>query len=266
MGQQLGKFVLAFAFVFAAQVAWAAKIKHTPLPVSAFDSKYLFDLYRIDDGKTRPGLVVVPEIWGKDDLTVEQAKLLAEAGYVVLVMDVYGDGANSKSMNGAMALNNKLDEKRTFDLFSLAVGTLRAQKGVDTKKIGAVGYGFGGGLVTNAAKKGMDELKAAVSYYGGLKRGTPVNQLAKKPAVLYFHPENDNYSFDTELKAFESQLMEAKVDVKVVTLKGAQYGFVNKGIEKYGKGPTDGKLFMFYDEKATKEAWKILTEFLKKNL
>ena len=141
---------------------------------------------------------------------------------------------------------------------------MRDRKDVDPKHVGVIGYGYGGGIATNIAKRARENVTVAVSYYGGLKNIQTINMVGKKPAVLYFHPKNDNYSFDNEIKAFETVMANNKTEVKVVNLEGAQYGFVHQGIESYG-GDT-GNTFMFYNKKSADEAWTILLDFLKTHI
>ena len=40
----------------------------------------------------RAGVLVVPEWWGANDYARKRARMLAEAGYVALVVDMYGHG------------------------------------------------------------------------------------------------------------------------------------------------------------------------------
>ena len=40
----------------------------------------------------RPGILVVHEWWGHNDHARNRAKMLAEAGYITLALDMYGDG------------------------------------------------------------------------------------------------------------------------------------------------------------------------------
>src|ERR1043165_1050061 len=43
----------------------------------------------------RPGVLVVHEWWGHDEHARNQAKRLAEAGYVAMALDMYGDGKHA---------------------------------------------------------------------------------------------------------------------------------------------------------------------------
>src|SRR5687767_13655927 len=58
-----------------------------------------------DDGSAakRPGLVMVPNWMGVNDLAIEKAKAVAGDDYVVLVADVYGKDARPKNAEEALA-------------------------------------------------------------------------------------------------------------------------------------------------------------------
>ena len=247
--------------------AWSATITSVSNPVEFHKTKYFFDIYESSDKTPKPAVVIIPEYWGKDELEAVQAKKLAEAGYVVLVMDLYGNGQHTKKSQEAGALAKKAEAQGfgpLYDLFTEAVKILRARKDVDPKHIGVIGYGYGGGISTNIAKRARENLTVAVSFYGGLKNIQTLNMIGKKPAVLYFHPKHDSYSFDNEIKAFESKMSGAKVEVKIVNLEDGHYGFVHQGIESYGGD--EGNTLMFYNKKMADESWQILLDFLKKNI
>ena len=230
-------------------------------------TKYFFDIYPGIDQKPKPAIIILPEIWGKDNLEAVQAQKLSEAGYVVLVMDLYGHGVHTKIAKEAEELAAKAEAdgfEPIYKLFSEAVKIMRARKDVDHAHIGVVGYGYGGGIATNLAKRAQDHLTVAVSFYGGLKDIQTINMVDKKPAVLYFHPKYDNYSFDSEIKAFNSKMTGNGVELKIVDLPDSHYAFVHEGIESYGHDA--GNTFMFFDKKAADESWKVLLEFLKKYL
>src|SRR5262245_672365 len=106
----------------------------------------------------RPGILVVHEWWGMNQHARNQAVRLAKAGYVGFALDMYGKGkvtthpADAKSfMEEAMK-----DPQVIRARFNAALELLKQQPQVDTAKIGAIGYCFGGGVVLGMARAGAD--------------------------------------------------------------------------------------------------------------
>src|SRR5690242_15769425 len=52
----------------------------------------------------KPGIVVFPEWWGANDYVKGRARMLAEAGYIAFVADMYGDGKSTEDPKEAGSL------------------------------------------------------------------------------------------------------------------------------------------------------------------
>ena len=117
----------------------------------------------------RPGVLVVHEWWGLNDYARKRANMLAEMGYVALAVDMYGDGKQAMHPDDAGKFSSEL--MKNFDVakarFMAALEFLKAQPAVDPDRIAAIGYCFGGGVVLNMARQGVD-LKGVASFHGGL--------------------------------------------------------------------------------------------------
>ena len=105
----------------------------------------------------RPGVLVVHEWWGLNDYAKKRAMMLAEAGYVALAVDMYGDGKSTEHPDeaGAWASAVRANAKTGTDRFTAGYNVLKADKRVDATHISAIGYCFGGGVALTAAMAGM---------------------------------------------------------------------------------------------------------------
>ncbi|RYY40683.1 MAG: dienelactone hydrolase family protein [Chitinophagaceae bacterium] len=115
----------------------------------------------------RPAIVVVPEWWGLTDYAKMRAKELAKLGYTAVALDMYGNGKIAADPKEAMALagpfygNPALFASR----INSALSYLRTRPEVDSTRLGAMGYCFGGSAALNAARMGAP-VKGVVSFHG----------------------------------------------------------------------------------------------------
>ncbi len=136
-----------------------------------------------------PGLVVIHEIFGLNDNIRSIASHFAEEGYAALAVDLFSNRNRTFCMLQAFhgmlfrPLNNPLlsDLQSTIDF-------LQKQPGVDSNRIGAVGFCMGGGYALQLAvtDKGM---KAASVFYGAVPR--PLEAFAQSCPIVGSYPEKD---------------------------------------------------------------------------
>ena len=94
----------------------------------------------------RPGVLIVHEWWGHNKHARDKARLLAKEGYVAFAVDMYGDRKNAEhpddagKFSSAVAGNMPLAKAR----FTAAMDTLKEQDNVESDKLAAMGYCFGG--------------------------------------------------------------------------------------------------------------------------
>ena len=106
----------------------------------------------------RPGIVMVHEWWGITKHIHDEARNFAQQGYTVLISDMYGDAKTADNPKDAGALSSSVMKNPTAmeQRFNAARAELAKQASVDPKRIGAVGYCFGGAVVINMARAGAD--------------------------------------------------------------------------------------------------------------
>jgi dienelactone hydrolase len=215
------------------------------------------------EGK-HPGVLVVHEWWGLNDYARERAEKLAALGYVALAVDMYGEGkvAGHPKDAGAFAGAVMKDLPEARKRFEAALSFLAKQPEVDSGKLAAIGYCFGGGVVLQMACDGVPGLLAVASFHGSLGAEVPpgVKPTAK---VLVCHGDDDTFVKPEALHAFKDRMKAAGVDLTFVSYPGAKHGFTNPDADKSAK---EFGLNIGYNAKADKESWKELQAFLKKSL
>jgi len=182
----------------------------------------------------RPAILVVPEWWGLGDYVKNRVKQLAELGYVAMAVDMYGDGKTGEDPTsaGALAMPFYKDSALLKSRMDAAIAQLQSMPLVDTSKIAAIGYCFGGYVALNEAKLGAP-LKGVVSFHGGLG-GVQPNKSLLKAEILICHGAIDNFVPEAEVAAFKKEMdsIGAKYTFKVYD--SATHAFTNPGATEKG--------------------------------
>jgi dienelactone hydrolase len=176
-----------------------------------------------------PGVIVVHEWMGLNDYAKKRARQLAELGYVALAADVYGKGirANNPADAGKLAGEYKNDPKKLRSRMNAALKALKSVKQVDTKKIAAMGYCFGGTSVLELARSGAD-VKGVISFHGGLSTKEPATKKGQiKSKVLVLHGADDPHVPPADVATFEDEMRTAGVDWQFHAYGGAVHAFTN---------------------------------------
>ncbi len=217
--------------------------------------------YDTDITGKRPGVLVVHEWWGHNEYARKRARMLAELGYTALAVDMYGDGKNTAHPNKAkefmMAVINNMGVAQAR--FMAAQTFLKTQHTVDTDKIAAMGYCFGGGIVLAMARNGVD-LDGVASFHGSLATKTPAKQGVVKAKLLVLHGDADKFVSPEQVKAFKQEMENAKVDLEFVGYPGVQHSFTNPEADQFAK---QFGIPVAYDKTADEDSWKKVQDFFK---
>jgi dienelactone hydrolase len=187
-----------------------------------------------------PAVLVVHEWWGANDYVRKRADMLAELGYVALAVDMYGDGKLADHPKEAGAFSSEIGKNLALGeaRFRAAMDFLAGQPEADMSRVAAIGYCFGGGVVLEMARRGLD-LYAVVSFHGGRQvSDTPVADGGYKAKVLVLNGADDPFVKPETIEGFKKQMAEANVDYKFINYPGAVHSFTNPGAtangEKFG--------------------------------
>lgn len=203
----------------------------------------------------RPGILVVHEWKGLNEYAKRRARMLAGLGYVAFAADIYGKGIRPQTVAEAGATAGKFKGDRPLLRARVNAGldVLKAQPNVDTSKLAAIGYCFGGTAVLELARSGAD-VKGIVSFHGGLSTPTPQDAKNIRAKVLVLHGADDPFVKPDEVAAFEKEMSDAKVPMRLIKYPGAMHGFTNPD----NKGVPPGAM---YNEAADKASWNQMQDF-----
>lgn len=203
-----------------------------------------------------PAVIVFSDWLGIGDFAKSRAKELAGRGYRAFVADIYGNGKTAAGPTEAMQISTqfKADRPLTRDRARAAFDALLKQPGVDSKRIGTIGFCFGGMVALELARAGAP-VSATVSFHGTLN--TPNPTLAKNITgqVLVLHGANDPFVPEPEVRAFEEEMRAAKITWELVEYGNAVHAFTNPAV---GTDPFSGAA---YQERAAKRSYVAMNAF-----
>jgi dienelactone hydrolase len=250
--------------IFLAAIAASAQgeIRGEPVEYSAGGTTMQGYLaYDNSHSEKRPGILVVHEWWGHDEYARRRARMLAELGYVALAVDMYGEGKtaqhpdDAKKFSGEIGKNMDLGRER----FLAAKKVLQEHRFTDPKRIGAIGYCFGGGVVLQMARDGMD-LGGVASFHGGLTTTDPAKPGAVKARVLVLTGGDDKFVPPEQVEGFEKEMKAARADFRVVSYPGALHSFTNPAADDYAK---KFNIPLGYNADADAKSWAEMQKFFK---
>jgi dienelactone hydrolase len=254
------KFFSILLFLFVAHSSWASQ--ELKYKVNGTDHVgYIASGAK--KGQKKPGVIIVHEWWGHNDYARSRADQIAEAGFVAMAIDMYGNGqqAGHPKEAGAFAKKAMSDFPLAKKRFEKAIEVLKKRPDVDTSKIVAIGYCFGGAVVLNMVRAGVD-LKLAASFHGNLSSDMKAQKSKVKTGrVLVFNGKADPFVKKESIVGFKKEMKSAGIPFKFYNYDKAVHAFTNKAADRLGK---KFKIPLAYNEKADKDSWKKFMVALKK--
>lgn len=234
---------------------------HTRIEIQTADGACPTHIYRPAGTGPWPGVIVYMDAVGIRPAIMEIAERIANAGYYVLLPDLFyrvdfdvSQGLKLFSdpdfrhdvMTRVMPSASHANVMRDTEAL---LGHLAEQRDVHNDRIGVTGYCMGGRLAVYAAGYLSDRLRAAASYHGGGlatdKPDSPHWLAARMRARVYVAGAINDANFDDAQKArLEGALTDAGVDHTIETYN-ALHGWV----------PRDTPV---HDEAATAKHWETL--------
>ncbi len=217
-----------------------------------------FVVYDENSKDKRPAILVVHEWWGMNDYAKSRARQLAALGYVAFAVDMYGNGktADNPTDAGGLATPFYKDPSLTKTRLDAAIELLKQNPMVDTNKIAAIGYCFGGFVVLNAAKQGAD-LAGVVSFHGNLSGVQPDKNLLKSK-VLVCHGAADPFVSKDEVASFRKGMDSIAANYTFIAYDSAVHAFTNPMATEMGK---KFNIPVAYNEAADKKSWEDMKAF-----
>jgi len=188
----------------------------------------------------RPGLLMVPNWMGVTDNAAKKAYRAAGTDYVVFIADLYGrdirptDAKQASAAAGEVRSDRAVMRKRV----NAALEVFKAQSdtvALDTQRLGAIGFCFGGTAVLELARSGT-EIGGVVSFHGNLDTPDPDAAKAIRMPLLVLHGADDPYVPPEQVAAFEQEMRNAGVaDWQLLSYGGAVHSFTDPSANVKGQ-------------------------------
>src|SRR5688572_21891779 len=207
-------------------------------------------LARPAKGKKLPVVLVIHENRGLNPYIEDVARRLATDNFIAFAPDgLTSVGGFPGTDEAGAAAFRKVDGKKMTEDFVAAAKWLKARPD-SNRKLGAVGFCFGGGMVNQLAVRLGPELNAGVAFYG---RQAGVDDVPKISAALMFHYAGNDQRINEGIAAYEAALTANKKVFSSHMYDGKQHGFHNDTTPRY-------------DEASAKLAWGRTLEWFNKYL
>jgi dienelactone hydrolase len=208
----------------------------------------------------RPAVLVVHEWWGHNDYARQRAVMLAELGYVALAVDMYGDGKQAMHPDEAGKFAGEISANlpEAQARFMAAMDVVKNHPATDPEHIAAIGYCFGGAVVLNMARLGVD-LDGVASFHGSLGTSHPAQPGKVLSRMLVLHGADDPFVPAEQVAQFKAEMDKAAVDYRFIAYPGAVHAFTNPDADRYGE---QFNLPLKYNAAADRASWSELGSFL----
>ena len=212
-----------------------------------------------------PAVIVYMDAFGIRPNLDSMAQRLADAGYVVIVPNLYyRSGAfepfDPKKVFGAdeaerarfRGMIDSIDNTKVMSDTGAIMDFLSANADVKPPRVGALGYCMGGGFAISALGRYPDRVVVAASFHGASlatdKADSPHRLASRMKGRLYVGVAGIDPGFPPEQQErLETALREAGVNYTLETYEGAKHGFAVTG-------------HLVYDRDASERHWKTLLD------
>ena len=207
----------------------------------------------------RPGVIASCTIGVASAITHTTAapEMLARLGYIAFAADIYGKEVHPQSVPeyGKQATIYKSDRALYRQRLRAGYETFLKQPLLDTGRVAAIGYCFGGTGVIEMARDGVP-VKGVVSFHGGLDAQPLTPGATIKAKVLALCGADDPHQPAADLAAFEQQLRENNVDYQIVSYGHAVHAFTEKDVDAMNVPGAK------YNAEADRRSWQAMQDFL----
>ncbi len=211
----------------------------------------LYDARPADASATTPLVIVIHENRGLNDYIRDVARRLAVAGFVAAAPDLLsGEGGTPADEDRAREMIGALDLAPLVEDGAAMIRAFGASGGA-RRRVGIVGFCWGGAMVNRLAVAAGSDLAAGVAFYGP---APDPSEAARVQSPLLLHYAGLDSRVNERGEAWVAALRAARKEVTAITYPGVNHAFHND------TSPAR------YDRDAAERAWATTIGFLRRHL
>uniref|UniRef100_UPI0030844043 dienelactone hydrolase family protein n=1 Tax=Parerythrobacter lutipelagi TaxID=1964208 RepID=UPI0030844043 len=194
----------------------------------------------------RAAVAVFPTIHNITPRIAEKARMLADAGYLAMVMDFYGEEVTEANPGAPLAEKLRADAGDFRQRLRAGLAALRGL--APDLPMFAIGFCMGGQAVLELARDGA-ELLAVASFHGLLETQRAAEAGVIRSRILVCHGDRDPLVPRDQVRTFMREMDHAGADWHLHIYAKAVHGFTDPA--------NDAKPFdaVAYDASADRQSW-----------
>lgn len=214
------------------------------------------ELYRPICSSGGRAVLVVHEADGIGGNVRRHSQMLANVGYTVLAADMHGGGRILEGDEMREALDHfRSDPDYLRNRVRAGLDALVRIDGVDSGRLAAIGYCFGGFAVLELARSGAP-VSGVASFHGLLTTRRPAEANHVRASVAVFTGAKDPLVPPEDIASFQAEMMRADANWQMTIYGQALHSFTNEDVNRLND-PRMG-----YDRDAHVQSWAALLRFL----
>ena len=207
------------------------------------------------NGAARAAVLIFPTIVNVNEHMERRARMLADAGYLAMIADFYGEPVPSFEAAGPLAQRLRGTVQRYRSRLNSALAALTAHPASKGLPAATIGYCMGGQAALELARSGAD-IAAAVSFHGLLDTAQLAGLGEIKAQLLVCHGDADPLAPRSQVLAFWEEMDAAGARWHFHSYSGVKHGFTDPASDARGL-PAIG-----YNASADRQSWAAMMSLL----
>ena len=207
------------------------------------------------EGAPRAAVLVLPTIANCNAAMIGRAKMLADAGFVAMIADFYGEQVRDFDHARVLAGPLRASPEGYRQRLRAGLSALTDHAAAQGLPVIVVGYCMGGQAALELARDGADIMLAA-SFHGLLDTALPATPGAVKARLLVCHGDADPMVPRAQVLAFWEEMDAAGANWHFHSYSGVRHGFTDPGSDARGMAAIG------YDASADRQSWSALMEMI----
>ena len=205
------------------------------------------------NGQPKAAVLVLPTIANVTANIERKAQALADAGYLALIADFYGEPVADFAASFPLAEKLRADPAIYRARIIAALSAMQSLPQAQGLLAATIGFCMGGQAALELARSGAD-IAFAVSFHGLLDTQIPAAPGAIKARLLICHGDADPLVHRNQVLAFWEEMDAAKADWHFHSYAQVVHGFTDPDSDARGMAAVK------YNTSADRQSWAAMLE------